>query len=195
MKMTTENMKRFEDMVKNFADENNLAYRINQDFENNMSNMEFSIRETRSVRRVVVTWDKKRSLSEAGAAVFAYITREFNLDDNSGGDTLEVKNVIFNNPATIVMWGDGTKTVVKTQDGDLYSKEHGLAMCIAKKALGNKGNFNEVFKKWIPEETRTKVTEEDKGYKRNTVVSTIETLAEELKDYVDNAIRQLRKEG
>lgn len=64
-----------------------------------------------------------------------------------------IKNVIFNDPATIVLWKDGTKTVVKCQEGDTYSKELGLAMCISKKYLGNKGNFNEVFKKWIPDET------------------------------------------
>lgn len=64
----------------------------------------------------------------------------------------EIERVIFNNPATIVIWSDGTKTVVKCQEGDTYSKETGLALCIAKKALGNKGSFNDVFKKWIPEE-------------------------------------------
>lgn len=63
-----------------------------------------------------------------------------------------IKNVIFNDPATVVIWDDGSKTVVKCQPGDTYSKETGLALCIAKKYLGNKGNFNEVFKKWIPEE-------------------------------------------
>ena len=63
-----------------------------------------------------------------------------------------IKNVIFNNPATVVIWNDGTKTVVTCHPGDTYSKETGLALCIAKKFLGNKGNFNEIFKKWIPEE-------------------------------------------
>ena len=62
-----------------------------------------------------------------------------------------IERVIFNDPATIVIWSDGSKTVVKCQDGDTYSEEIGLAMCIAKKYLGNSGNFNEVFKKWIPE--------------------------------------------
>ncbi len=61
---------------------------------------------------------------------------------------IRIEKVIFNDPATIVFWKDGTKTVVKCQDGDEYSKEHGLALCIAKKALGNKGNFNNVFRKW-----------------------------------------------
>lgn len=60
-----------------------------------------------------------------------------------------IKKVIFNNPATIVIWNDGTKTTVKCSERDEYSEEVGLAMCISKKALGNKGNFNEVFKKHI----------------------------------------------
>ena len=63
-----------------------------------------------------------------------------------------IKKVIFNDPATIVIWNDNTKTVVKCQPGDTYSKELGLAMCISKKYLGNKGNFNEEFKKWILED-------------------------------------------
>lgn len=63
-----------------------------------------------------------------------------------------IKKVIFNDPATIVIWGDNSKTVVKCQEGDTYDAEKGLALCIAKKYLGNKGNFNEVFKKWIPED-------------------------------------------
>ena len=61
-----------------------------------------------------------------------------------------IDDVIYNGPATIVMWADGDKTVVKCQDGDTFSKETGLAMAISKKALGNKGRFNEVFKRWIP---------------------------------------------
>lgn len=64
----------------------------------------------------------------------------------------DIKNVIFNDPATIVFWSDGSKTVVKVQDGDEYDEEKGLAMAISKKALGNKGNYCNVFKKWLPEE-------------------------------------------
>ena len=62
----------------------------------------------------------------------------------------EIKTVHFNYPATIVIWEDGTKTVVKCQQDDFYSPETGLALCIAKKALGNKSNFNNEFKKWLP---------------------------------------------
>lgn len=60
----------------------------------------------------------------------------------------EIKNVIFNKPATIVIWADDTKTVVKAQGRDRYSKDFGLAMCIVKKLKDNKGNYNDIFKKW-----------------------------------------------
>ena len=62
--------------------------------------------------------------------------------------TKDIKRVIHNDPATIVYWNDNSKTVVKAQNGEPYDKEKGLAMCIIKKLCDNKGNFNEVFKKW-----------------------------------------------
>lgn len=61
----------------------------------------------------------------------------------------KIKKVIFNNPATIVLWADGDKTVVKCQSGDTFDAEKGLAMAIVKKAYGGKGNYCEVFKPWI----------------------------------------------
>ena len=64
----------------------------------------------------------------------------------------EIKNVIFNDPATIVFWEDETKTVVKCQDGDEFDPEKGLAMAIVKKAYGNKSNYCNKLKKWLPKE-------------------------------------------
>lgn len=62
-----------------------------------------------------------------------------------------IKKVIFNAPATIVFWTDGSKTVVKASDTEYYDKEKGLAMCIAKKYLGNKGNYYNTFRKFLEE--------------------------------------------
>lgn len=59
-----------------------------------------------------------------------------------------IDKVIFNDPATIVLWKDGTKTVVKVQEGDYFDPEKGLAMAIAKKAYGNKGKYCDEIKKW-----------------------------------------------
>lgn len=66
------------------------------------------------------------------------------------------KKVIFNDPATIVYWKDGTKTVVKAE-GESFDPEKGLAMAIAKRHLGNKGNYYDIFKEWLP---KYKVPEE-----------------------------------
>lgn len=62
----------------------------------------------------------------------------------------KIKNVIFNDPATIVFWNDGTKTVVKCGKDDTFDPEKGLAMAIYKYFFDNAGYFNDVFKKWIP---------------------------------------------
>lgn len=60
----------------------------------------------------------------------------------------QIVNVIFNNPATIVFWADGTKTVVKAEN-EPFDPEKGLAMAIAKYYLGNKHDYYNVFKKWL----------------------------------------------
>ena len=58
-----------------------------------------------------------------------------------------IRKVIYNDPATIVFWNDGTKTVVKCMEGDTFSREMGLAMCICKKVLGDQ--YHRVFKEWV----------------------------------------------
>lgn len=62
-----------------------------------------------------------------------------------------ITKVIFNNPVTIVLWSDGTKTVVKCDERDEFDPEKGLAMAICKKHFGG-GFYNDIFKKWIPKE-------------------------------------------
>ena len=62
------------------------------------------------------------------------------------------KPPIFNDPATICYWNDGTKTVVKCQEGDTYSPEAGLALCYMKKILGNTSkDLNKELHKYILE--------------------------------------------
>ena len=102
---------------------------------------------------------------EQKTVVYAFIS-ESNL--------VEIKNVVFNPPATIAFWTDNSKTVVKAEN-EIFDPEKGLAMAIAKKALGNKGNYYETFKKWLP---KTEPKEEPKT---------------ELKDYT--AEKQSKKNG
>ena len=60
-----------------------------------------------------------------------------------------ISKVIFHDPATIVIWADKTKTVVKCHN-EQFDKEKGLAMCIAKKMLGDK--FHQTFREWCGDE-------------------------------------------
>ena len=66
-----------------------------------------------------------------------------------------IKKIIFNDPATIIIWGNGDKTIVKCGEGEIYDPEKGMAMAIAKHFLGDKGNYYKTFKKWLPKEHET----------------------------------------
>lgn len=67
------------------------------------------------------------------------------------GFNMIIKKVIFSDPCTIVLWGDGTKTIVRCENEE-FDKEKGLAMAIAKKALGNTSKYYDTFKNYIKEE-------------------------------------------
>ena len=61
-----------------------------------------------------------------------------------------LNKVIFDEEAgvTVALWCDGTKTIVRCQEGDTFDKEKAVALCYMKKVLGNRGSFNETLKKW-----------------------------------------------
>ena len=79
-----------------------------------------------------------------------YVNNIYGVGGHIPATYFKIKKVIYNDPATIVLWEDGTKTVVKACEDDEYDPEKGLAMAISKKALGNKGNYYETFKKALP---------------------------------------------
>ena len=61
---------------------------------------------------------------------------------------VNIRKVVFNDPATIVFWSDNTKTVVKCGPEDTFDMEKGLAMAIVKKMAGNDNSFHKVFKQY-----------------------------------------------
>lgn len=68
-----------------------------------------------------------------------------------------IKKVIFNDPATIVFWKDGTKTVVKCQEGTKFDPEKGLAMAICRHYLCDicgLERYDVVFKRYMPKEMK-----------------------------------------
>lgn len=53
-----------------------------------------------------------------------------------GVPKFEYKKIIFNGPCTIILWKDGTKTIAKASDGEMFDPEKGVAICFMKRALG-----------------------------------------------------------
>lgn len=73
---------------------------------------------------------------------------------------LGIERVLFNDPATIVFWSDGTKTVVKCRKGDKWDAEKGLAMACAKKLMGNRDGYHKTLATYYKKE---RVWEEEMG--------------------------------
>ena len=65
----------------------------------------------------------------------------------------DIEKVIFNGPATIVVWKDGTKTIVKCEEGTTYSKEEAIDQAILKKLFTTNSHHKRVLKDLISEKS------------------------------------------
>lgn len=101
-----------------------------------------------------------------------------------------IKNVIFNDPATIVFWKDGTKTVVKVMEGDEFDPHTGLAQAICKKALGD--DYRKVFKKWTKPYYKKKADEEIEDLEEKTRILDMQTAFDEA---VSSIMKLFRKDN
>ena len=62
---------------------------------------------------------------------------------------LDIKRVIHNAPATVILWKDGTKTVVKAHN-EPFDPEKGFAMAVCKKLLGD--SYKKTFREYCGKE-------------------------------------------
>ena len=165
---------------------NNFYKNIKEEKEN--SNMKHAT----TIDTYVCVGDKKYNIDSMTSRItsrneYQEISACTHLSPYNEFNPYEPEKVIFNDPATIVFWKDGTKTVVKAVY-EPFDKEKGLAMAIAKKALGNKGEYFNVFKKFISESD--KVEKERKRSKCNTVPPSID-----YHDKLNDAIQQAYHEA
>lgn len=94
--------------------------------------------------------------------------------DNCFNNKLDIKQVIFNIPATIIIWKDNSKTIVKCCKDEEFDPEKGLAMAICKKVLGD--GFKSCFKRWIPEEEEIITTTLYADDTIHTIIKNIEAM-------------------
>lgn len=68
-----------------------------------------------------------------------------------------ITRVLYNDPATVVFWSDGTKTITKCSANDTYNPETGLAIAVLKKSLGAT-EVHKLFEDWLVEDTCVNAT-------------------------------------
>ena len=81
--------------------------------------------------------------------IFMRYLKEFLEDAERRGVDVELKlpqsykpvKVIYNGITTIAIFSDGTKVISRPSEDERFDKETGLAMCIAKRVYGGRGQF------------------------------------------------------
>ena len=159
MNLTKEKLDVFCEMMDKELDKLGCSICYKTDTAVNMTDINI-YHSTLGPKHYLVEWNKVRSLTEAAVPILSDVKMQIEVKKYCDEDieqtknlyyglSLTIKDVIFNPPATIVFWMDGTKTVVKDQGEVFYDPEKGMAMAVAKKAFGNQGNYYNQFKKYI----------------------------------------------
>lgn len=108
---------------------------------------------------------KIRSLTRSGWSIQIVDKSSLFGRGSNSTDDLKVTKVIYHNPATIVFWSDGTKTVVKCGKDDTYDKEKGFYIACAKKLFGNDykavGRMNKALEMAITQTKLERMTMDD----------------------------------
>lgn len=114
-----------------------------------------------------------------------------------GGTTMNcdirsnIKDVIFSDRVTIILWKDGTKTMVRAGKHEHYDPEKGFAMAVCKKMFGNEGNYYEVFKKYVPV---TKYIVDKKDAKKDIMI-TDRAVSDEVEKEIAGMINGCQEKG
>ena len=159
MNLTKEKLDAFCEMMDKELDKLGCSICYKTDTAVNMTDINI-YHSTLGPKHYLVEWNKVRSLTEAAVPILSDVKMQIEVKKYCDEDieqtknlyyglSLTIKDVIFNPPATIVFWMDGTKTVVKDQGEVFYDPEKGMAMAVAKKAFGNQGNYYNQFAKYL----------------------------------------------
>lgn len=83
------------------------------------------------------------------------------LEEEEQNDYLAYDKIIFNNPTTIVLWADGTRTVVKACKEDKFNKEVGLKTALLQRVFGK--DIDKEINKIVDEDNKREKENQNKG--------------------------------
>ena len=112
---------------------------------------------------------------------------------------LTIDKVIYNPPATIILWNDGTKTMSKCDKEDTYDKATGFVLCVLKKKYGNK-TVKKMFDRYvynIPQENTKGVVvvqPNGKGFRKPNVVKKRIRMHDKPNKYLEITVEPTRHE-
>ena len=152
MKMNDEKLNAFSEMMTKELSKIDCCARFGTDSEYCRTDIVVEHRNHIGTQKYAIFWKEVHSLTEAAVPILVDVKTRLNstvdnrmyehlknenemLKNIYYGLSLTIKDVIFNPPATIILWMDGTKTVVKDQGEVFYDPEKGMAMAVAKKAF------------------------------------------------------------
>ncbi len=86
-------------------------------------------------------------------------------------ETFDIDRIVFNDPATIVFWADGSKTVVKCAPGQKFNKYQGFCAAVTKRLYVHNSYINRIVESGEdqnpPKEPVKKSKKSTKGKKNN----------------------------
>ena len=113
---------------------------------------EFDTHTEQCMTTLTVKYSSNVSVNDLLDALSRYAPVLFADDEDETYEPLpDAERVIFNAPATVVLWTDGTKTISKARGGDEYDPLFGLVACIVRKLTHNKGHAVDDFEGLINE--------------------------------------------
>lgn len=98
-----------------------------------------------------VTTAPVRNLVTDDYVVIDYFTNTKESKDMLNKKHYEIDRVIINEPATIIIWKDKTKTVVKCGENDDFNPEAGIALAYMKHCMFDDKTTQ--FNKWMNKQT------------------------------------------
>lgn len=87
----------------------------------------------------------------------------------------DIDHIVFSEPATIVFWDDGTKTVCKCMEGEKYERYAGFMACCMKKMFGSTSRAKSVMRYFTIEQTP-----KEKKHKKEVSAPDLETAYNEV---------------
>lgn len=80
--------------------------------------------------------------------------------------TLDVDRIVFNDPATIVFWADGTKTIVKRSPKEKPNKYNAFCAAVTKRIFGNNSQIRKAVESGFDQIAHNKANKVKKGTKK-----------------------------